>query len=449
MTQAPASIFKIPTESPQLARCAVSRALKAVAAPRKAGSRVAGMDTRAATRGDGEVIELDLGITVYPPRDKGGRWRAVWHEDGERQQCESVSEEKLAAKLEKVRQRLSTGAANMTKPGADLIAWYLNPDRLPVADRWSRKHADTQRRLCQRYATPVIGAVTCQDITVSHTQKIVNAAPTAGEGDRVHRMLSAMVGAGLKGSYLVNPMLAGVHWQAGDRSLPAPKVTVAGESALLVDPSEIPSSDDIGALGRALAARPQGEQDELMASLAAYSGLRWGELIALTIPQVDEVGRVITVDRKVVEISGRLYVEAPKNRKFRRTIYPRLTPGGYPLAERLAARIEEACAEQEAGTNPLGLIFPASAGKCWRSSNFNRRILQPAYLRAGWRDDSGAGEWTWHSLRHVLCTTALFTWPLEPTDVSRMAGHANYRITLDMYVGTTAGVLDRARAATE
>jgi hypothetical protein len=29
-----------------------------------------------------------------------------------------------------------------------------------------------------------------------------------------------------------------------------------------------------------------------------------------------------------------------------------------------------------------------------------------------------------------------------------MAGHANYRITLDMYVGTTKGVLDRARQAT-
>ena len=40
-----------------------------------------------------------------------------------------------AAKLEKVRQRLAIGAANMTKPGADLIAWYLNPDRLPVAER--------------------------------------------------------------------------------------------------------------------------------------------------------------------------------------------------------------------------------------------------------------------------------------------------------------------------
>jgi integrase len=449
MAQATAAIFKIPTESPQPDRARTSRALKAAAARPRAASRVTGIETRAATRGDGEVIELDLGITVYPPRDKGGRWRAVWHEERERQQCESVSQEKLAAKLEKVRQRLAAGAANMTKPGADLTAWYLNPDRLPVADRWSRKHADTQRRLCQRYAAPVINAVTCQDITVNHAQKIVNAAPTAGEGDRVHRMLSAMVGAGLKGGYLVNPMLAGVHWQTGDRPLPAPKVTVAGESALLVDLSEIPSSDDIGALGQALAARTHGDRDELMASLAAYSGLRWGELAALTTVQIAPAARVITVDRNVVEISGQIYVEAPKNRKFRRTIYPRLTLGGYPLADRLAARTEEVRAEQEAGTNPLGLMFPSSVGQHWRSSNFNRRILQPAYLKAGWRDDSGAGRWTWHSLRHVFCTTALFTWKLDATDVSRMAGHANYRITLDMYVGTTAGVLDRARTATE
>ena len=72
-----------------------------------------------------------------------------------------------------------------------------------------------------------------------------------------------------------------------------------------------------------------------------------------------------------------------------------------------------------------------------------------AYREAGWRDADGNGKWTWHSLRHVFCTTALFTWKLDATDVSRMAGHANYRITLDMYVGTTAGVLDRARTATQ
>jgi hypothetical protein len=73
----------------------------------------------------------------------------------------------------------------MRRPGADLIAHYLSPDRLPVRDRWSRRHADTQRRLCERFAAPVIAAVTCQDIKTEHTQKIVNAAPTAGEGNPV------------------------------------------------------------------------------------------------------------------------------------------------------------------------------------------------------------------------------------------------------------------------
>ena len=449
MTQAPAAVFKIPTESPQPARKAARPARKAKAVRPASGRVLANGTGRTATRGGGEVIELGYGITVYPAREEKGRWRAVWYEDGKRQQCEAGTEQKLAAKLEKVTERLEADAPNMKLPGAALIGHYLDPDRFPVDERWSRKHADTQRRLCERFAAPVIAAVTCQDIKTGHTQKIVNAAPTPGEGNRVHRMISALVSAGLEGGYLANPRLAKVHWQAGDRELPAPRVTVAGESALWVDPAEIPAGSDIGKLGRALAAGRHGERDELMANTAAYSGLRWGELTALTIAQVDQADRVITVDRKVVEVAGHLYVEAPKCRKYRRTIYPRRTPDGYPLAERLAARIEEARAEQEAGTNPLGLIFPSPKGKHWRSSNFNRNVLQRAYLAIGWRDAQGNGRWTWHSLRHVFCTTALFTWKLDPTDVSRMAGHANYRITLDMYVGSTAGVLDRARQATD
>jgi hypothetical protein len=80
------------------------------------------------------------------------------------------------------------------------------------------------------------------------------------------------------------------------------------------------------------------------------------------------------------------------------------------------------------------MLFPSPKGRYWRSSNFNRRILKPAFLAAGRRDGSGGGSWTWHSLRHVFCTTALFTWKLDTTDVSRMAGRSNYRVTLDMYV---------------
>jgi integrase len=412
-------------------------------------ARVSG-DTRESVRDSARVVvEAECGITVYPPEQSGEPWRAVFTENGRRRYRQAMTEAELAAKLEKVTERLRACAPDMERPGADLIAHYLDPDRLPVAKRWSRRHADTQRRLCRRFAAPVIAAVSCQDITAGHMQRIVSAAPTASEGERLHRCLSAMVTAGIKGGYLTSPRLREVHWQAAGRPVPEPEPSTSGESALWVDPAEIPAATDIARLGQVLATGRRGELDELMANVATYAGLRQGELFALTISQVAAAARVITVDRKLIEVAGQLYVEAPKSRKYRSTIYPVRTPQGYPLADTLAARVEQARAEQQAGTNPLGLIFPSPRGRHWRSSNFDRRVLAPAYREAGWRDEHGSGDWTWHSLRHVFCTTALFTWKLDATDVSRMAGHANYRITLDMYVGTTKGFLDRARLATQ
>jgi hypothetical protein len=145
------------------------------------------------------VVELECGVVVYPARWVGDRWRATWSENGQRRQCKAVTEPRLAAKLEKVLERLAAGAANTERPGTDLIEYYLSPDRLSAGRQWSRKHAHTQGRLCERFAVPVIGAVVCQDITAVHMQQIVNAAPTPGEGNRVQGMISALVAARLAG----------------------------------------------------------------------------------------------------------------------------------------------------------------------------------------------------------------------------------------------------------
>jgi len=390
-------------------------------------------------------VEVAGGITVYPAREEGGRWRAVWSEGGRRRECESVTEAGLAAKLVKVSERLACDAPKMEEPGSALIGWYLSPARHPADKPWSRKHADTQARLCRKYLAPAISRLRCEDIKVSDMQAAVNTAPTAGEGARVARCISALVTAGLDAGYLTSPRLRKVLWQPGNRPLPAPATTVAGESALFVDQADIPAHTDVTSLAAALGCLHP--DYELMACTAAYTGLRWGELAALTLDQVDQEPRDITVDRKIIEISGTLHLEPPKGRKKRRTIYPNRTPGGSPLAQRLAQRIDTARAEQAAGTNPHGLIFPSPGGTWWRSSNFSRRVLADAYQAAGWRGPDPK-PWTWHSLRHVFCATALFTWHIDPADTSRLAGHANVRITLDMYIGTTAGTLDRARTAT-
>jgi hypothetical protein len=213
-TAAPAQV-KIPTVSPQPGRSGRSAGRPVGRAGGSArGAVLTALTGRESSRGGGEVIELECGITVYPARSEGGRWRAVWSEAGQRQETEAPTEAKLASKLEKVTERLAADAPTCAAP----------------------------------------------------------APPSS-------RTISILTGSRSR--------------TAGLASTPTP-------------------SGGVAKLGLALAAGAGRERGELMANAASYSGLRWGELAALTIPQVDVTDRVITVGRKVVEVGGRPYVEAPQ-----------------------------------------------------------------------------------------------------------------------------------------
>ena len=195
--EAPARTPKIPTNSPTTGAQRSAHGPPG-ARPARTPARGRVLASGTGTRGHPGrrwPLSWSAGSRLYPAREEQGRWRAVWYENGERQQCEAASEEKLAARLERVTERLEADAPHMTSSAArTLIAYYLSADRLPVQGQWSRKHAHTQRRLCERFAAPVIGAVVCQDITTGHMQKIVNAAPTPGEGDRVREGFVAFPG---------------------------------------------------------------------------------------------------------------------------------------------------------------------------------------------------------------------------------------------------------------
>ena len=67
----------VPTESPQPSRGRPGGALRARKGGAPARPKVIATGTgRGSTRGGDEVIELECGITVYPARSEGGRWRA-------------------------------------------------------------------------------------------------------------------------------------------------------------------------------------------------------------------------------------------------------------------------------------------------------------------------------------------------------------------------------------
>jgi hypothetical protein len=74
-----------------------------------------------------------------------------------------------------------------------------------------------------------------------------------------------------------------------------------------------------------------------MMNTAAYSGLRWGEIAALTVVQVDTGNRVIAVDRKVVEIAGQDF-----GRLTQSPIAPALARGAVPAVAAGEPESEEA-----------------------------------------------------------------------------------------------------------
>jgi hypothetical protein len=54
----------------------------------------------------------------------------------------------------------------------------------------------------------------------------------------------------------------------------------------------------------------------------------------------------------------------------------------------------------------------------------------------------------WHSLRHVFCTTALFGWRLDVTDVAKLARHSNVNMAELSFIDArcTRMIIDAARS---
>jgi integrase len=150
--------------------------------------------------------------------------------------------------------------------------------------------------------------------------------------------------------------------------------------------------------------------------VAAYTGLRAGELIGLRRRHVDLLHRTITVVEQVQYINGDHHVQAPKTTAGRRSV-------AVP-ASVMAALDEHLAAYAEPGAD--GLVFPAPTGGFLRLENFRRRVWQPAVAAAG------VGPLRVHDMRHTCASLAI----AEGADIKvlqRMLGHASAALTLDRY----------------
>lgn len=125
-------------------------------------------------------------------------------------------------------------------------------------------------------------------------------------------------------------------------------------------------------------------KDGDMVLAMAYLGLRWSELVALQVTDVDLARRRVHVVERATEVDGRMDVSQPKSKASNRYV-------GIP------ARIADLLADRVADRGPRDLVFPSPEGTYMRSRNWRRRS---GFDSA--RASLGLDEVTPHDLRRTF-----------------------------------------------
>lgn len=123
--------------------------------------------------------------------------------------------------------------------------------------------------------------------------------------------------------------------------------------------------------------------------VAAWGGLRFGELFALERRDVDTTAGVVRVRRAISRVDGQVIVGTPKSDAGRRDVH-------------LPPHIMEAVRHQldtYALPGREGLVFPAERG-----GYLNPATMQHPFYRA--REAIGREDFRWHDLRHFGATEA-------------------------------------------
>lgn len=162
--------------------------------------------------------------------------------------------------------------------------------------------------------------------------------------------------------------------------------------------------------------------------VAAYCGLRIGELLALRWENLDLIARTIRVVEQLDADAGHGVTKPPKTFAGRRSV---------PLPAFVADALRD---HDQYAIDGSGRVFTSPAGAPLHLTNFRRRVWGPAIIRAG------VAPLRIHDLRHTCASLAIQA-GADVKVLQRMLGHASAAVTLDRYghllPGQAEAVADR------
>jgi integrase len=343
-------------------------------------------------RGDGFEISVSAGIDpVTGKRKRIYRWARG------KKEAERVLTDLLKA----------VDSGSFADPGKLTMAAYLRDTWLPhIATRVRPRTALRYRQLLEGHVISIIGAVKLAKLRPAHVQQVVDDAISAGLAPRT-----------VAGVYrtLHGALAQAVRWQL---------LSVNAAAAVRPPRTERPKlqAPDTATVAKVLDAA-RGTRLYVPLAVAASTGLRRGELLALRWPEVDLDAGSLRVTASLQRSGADLAFLAPKTDRGRRTV------GIPPATVALLRRHRKEQAERrlllgEAWAD-LNLVIERGDGEPFPPDSLSRdwyRLVRRVGL-TGLR---------LHDLRHAYAT-ALLSAGVHPKVASEALGHSSVSFTMDTY----------------
>lgn len=341
-----------------------------------------------------------------------GRWQARYRaDDGQLRTAPATFTHRADAERFLAQMDLDRARGGWVDPdaGAVPLATYVEQWLVERPEPLRPRTVELYRGLLRLHILPTFGRVHLNRITSASVRSWHASLRQAGVGDstvaKAYRLLKGVLNTAVEDDLIGrNPC----------------RLRHAG--AERPDERRPPSLAEVDAVAAAIEARFR-----LLVLLAAWSGLRYGELAGLSRQRIDPLHGVIHVREQLVQTAdGRRFLAPPKTTAGVRSVA--IPPHLWPDVEAHLGTFVDG--------SPTALLFAGPKGAPLDRSNF-RRIWHQA-LR-----DAGVPSYRFHDLRHLAATLAAVSGATTRELMARM-GHSSPRAAM-IYQHAT-GDRDRAIA---
>lgn len=272
----------------------------------------------------------------------------------------------------------------------------------------------------ENHIKPALGKIKLRELRPEQIQRFLNTQQKSGNAKTDHEGLASWTVLKLKNvinGSLKQALRGGLILRNPTEAIVPPKLQQKDIRVLSVEEQE--------QFMQAL----EGHRLEAFFKLALATGMRRGELIALTWDNVDFKNRTINIlhsaSRQLNHETGKteIVLTDPKTQTSRRQI---------PMLESVVPILKEHYEKQQIekkffgkGYNPNNLVFCSNVGTFLEPRRINSHFYKLI-------EKAGIEPINFHALRHTFATRAMEN-GIHPKIVQSLLGHANSNLTMDVY----------------